>query len=153
MVEEFYQNMKMTDGCYFIGNRKGCETMNNLGLGGRVYGVTPITTKSGVSMTKFRLQVSRYKKDAFYIEVIAFDKNAEFIAQHVKDGSGVFVSGKLDEETWMKDDVKQYRLKLLADRIEFLPSIQKKEVTDTDNTNGVNVDEPAVEPEEKTIPF
>lgn len=101
--------------------------MNTVGMGGRVYGVEQITTKSGASMVKFRLQSSRYKKDAFYVDVITFDKSADFISQHVKDGSGVFVSGKLDEDAWEKDGVKQRRLKIVADRVEFLPTTPKKD--------------------------
>lgn len=118
--------------------------MNSVAFGGRVYGVTQVTTKSGVSMTKFRLQVSRFKKEAMYIEVVSFDKNADFINNHVKEGSGVFVSGKLDEDTWMKDDVKQYRLKVVADRVEFLPTNQKKD--DVDNTDGAAKDETVTPP-------
>lgn len=101
--------------------------MNSVGLGGRVYGVESIATKKGGSMVKFRLQINRYKKDAFYVDVVSFDKNADFVQQHVKDGSGVFVSGKLDEDMWEKDEVKHRRLKLIADRVEFLPTNQKKD--------------------------
>lgn len=102
--------------------------MNTVGMGGRVYGVEQINTKTGASMVKCRLQASRYKKDAFYVEVIAFDKNADFMIKHVKEGSGVFISGKLDEDTWDgKDGAKMRKLKIVADRVEFLPSTQKKD--------------------------
>lgn len=120
--------------------------MNSVAFGGRVYGVTQVTTKSGVSMTKFRLQVSRFKKEAMYIDVVSFDKNADFVNNHVKEGSGVFVAGKLDEDTWMKDEVKQYRLKVVADRVEFLPVNQKKDAADADNNDGATKDEVVTPP-------
>jgi len=113
--------------------------MNNVGMGGRVYGLENIATKSGASMAKFRLQMPRYKKDAFYIDVISFDKNADFVNQHVKEGSGVFVSGKLDEDSWEKDGTKQRRLKIIADRVEFLPINQKKQESGNSETDDSSV--------------
>lgn len=106
--------------------------MNTVALGGRVYGVETFATKNGGKMSKFRLQVARYKKDAMYMDVVAFDKNADFVEQFVKEGSGVSISGKLDLEQWQKDgeEKKNYRWKVLADRVEFLPSNKKPEDKD-----------------------
>ena len=111
--------------------------MNTVAFGGRVYGVSQVTTKSGVLLSKFRIQIQRYKKDSFYLEVNCFDKNAEFVNNHVQDGCGVFVTGKLDEDKWTKDDVQHSRMRIIADRVEFLPTNQKKDAADADNTNGV----------------
>lgn len=115
--------------------------MNSVALGGRVYGVESIVTKSGASMVKFRLQVQRYKKEAFYVDIVSFDKNADFVQQYVKDGSGVFVSGKLDEDFWEKEDVKHRKLKLIADRVEFLPNTQKKETVKDESETKVTTQE------------
>lgn len=100
--------------------------MNTICLGGRVYGIKKINTSSGTPMSKFRLQISRYKGEAFYVDVVSFDKNAEFVEKHVKEGSGVVVSGKIDEETWDKDGITQRRIKVISDRVDFLPIAGKK---------------------------
>ncbi len=66
------------------------------------------TTPNGASVCGFSVAVNRVYKDAngeqredvSYIDCSAWGKLGEMIAQYAKKGSGVLVSGRLDQRSW-----------------------------------------------------
>lgn len=66
------------------------------------------TTPNGASVCSFSVAVNRVYKDAngeqredvSYIDCSAWGKLGEMIAQYAKKGSGVLVSGRLDQRSW-----------------------------------------------------
>ena len=66
------------------------------------------TTPNGASVCSFSVAVNRVYKDASgeqredvsYIDCSAWGKLGEMISQYAKKGSGVLVSGRLDQRSW-----------------------------------------------------
>jgi single-strand DNA-binding protein len=87
--------------------------INNLSLTGRTTSDIELKqTKSGVNACMFTLAVRKNYKDASgeygtnFINCVAFDKTAEFLANYVKKGHIVGVEGELNQRTFQdKNDV------------------------------------------------
>jgi single-strand DNA-binding protein len=60
------------------------------------------TTQSGQMVAKFSLAVRQPKKDApaFWVKVEVWGKQAEYVANYLKKGASVCVTGQVAEETW-----------------------------------------------------
>lgn len=78
-------------------------------------------TVKATSVAKFRLAVDDpYKKDSvLYIDVEAWDKQAEFTEKWLKKGKGVIVDGRLCMDSWEKDGKKETKLFVKAQDIRF----------------------------------
>ena len=73
------------------------------------------------SVAKMRLAIDdAYKKDAtIYIDVEAWDKQAEFAQKWLKKGKGVIVDGRLCMDSWEKDGKKETKLYVKSQDIRF----------------------------------
>lgn len=60
-----------------------------------------------------------WEDDPFYMDCEIWNEPAKVINQYCKKGSKLFVSGKLKKESWEKDGVKHYRVKLRVEDFEF----------------------------------
>lgn len=63
------------------------------------------TTQSGQMVSKFSLAVRQPKKQgqdqaAFWVKVEVWGKQAEYVANYLKKGSSVCVTGQVAEESW-----------------------------------------------------
>jgi single-strand DNA-binding protein len=60
------------------------------------------TTQSGQMVAKFSLAVRQPKKDApaFWVKVEVWGKQAEYVANYLKKGNSVCVTGQVAEESW-----------------------------------------------------
>ncbi len=75
------------------------------------------TTPNGASVCSFSVAVNRIYKDAngeqredvSFIDCSAWGKLGEMIAQYAKKGSGVLVSGRLDQRSWEDKTTGQKR--------------------------------------------
>jgi single-strand DNA-binding protein len=78
-------------------------------------------TVKASKVTKFRLAVDDpYKKDSvLYIDVEAWDKQAEFATKWLKKGKGVIVDGRLCMDSWEKDGKKESKIFVKAADIRF----------------------------------
>lgn len=87
-------------------------------------------TPSGVSVASFGLAVDdSYTKDGtrtertVFVDVDAWSKLADLMAQYTKKGSPVLVEGKLQMDEWEdKTGARRTRLKVRAERVQFLES-------------------------------
>ena len=70
------------------------------------------TTKSGKSVASFTVAVNSAKDKVTYYNCSAWEKTAELINEYAKKGSGIFVVGSPDIQTYEKDGVKQSRLEV-----------------------------------------
>jgi single-strand DNA-binding protein len=87
-------------------------------------------TPSGSSVTELRMAVNRVwtgrdgdrKEETLFIDVTAWDRQAEICCQYLKKGSQVHIEGSLKMDSW--DDKttgeKRSKIKVLADRVQFL---------------------------------
>lgn len=83
-------------------------------------------SKSGVSYVGFRVAVNRPftgadgKREADFIDCVAWRTTADFIAKHFKKGQGIALSGRLEIRSYeAQDGSKRSQTRVVADRVEF----------------------------------
>jgi len=78
-------------------------------------------TESGTSIANMRLAINGKRDgDVTYIDVVAFDKQAEACAKHLAKGRKVGVSGRLSYSEWEADDGSKRSKHEVIGRVEFL---------------------------------
>ena len=85
-------------------------------------------TSGGSGVGSFGIAVNeKYKKDGEWVEKVGFfdvtvwGKQAENCAEYLNKGSLVFVSGKLDYQTWETDTgEKKSKVQVVANTVQFL---------------------------------
>ena len=87
------------------------------------------TTPNGAPVCSFSVAVNRTYKDASgeqredvsYIDCSAWNRLGEMINQYAKKGSGVLVSGRLDQRSFEgKDGVKRSRVEIVVEDFNFV---------------------------------
>ncbi len=99
--------------------------MNNVSLAGRMTRDCELKyTQDGKAIGNFTLAINkRYKKDeANFINCVAFGKTAELIAEYVRKGHLLGVTGSIETSSWEKDGQKHYKTEVAVDQITFLQS-------------------------------
>ena len=94
-------------------------------------------TPNGNAVLDFSLAVNeRYKQDNTYkekvhfIDITAWDRLAENIAKYLGKGSPILIEGRLSQDRWEKDGIKNSKLKVIAERMQMLgnnPNMKKEE--------------------------
>lgn len=93
---------------------------------------------SGKAVGELRLAVSRrYKtatgeerEEACFVSVVVWGRQAETCGQYLGKGSSVLVEGRLNYEEWEKDGQKHNRLRVVADRVQFMGAPKRAEFSD-----------------------
>ena len=133
--------------------------MNRVCLIGRLTAKPELrTTSNNLSTTRFTLAVNRNfsnangEREADFISIVAWRKQAENICQYLDKGSLVSVEGRIQTGSFDdKDGNKRYTTDVVADQVNFLESksqrsanAQNSDVTpydyQTTSSNDVNVD-------------
>lgn len=90
-------------------------------------------TYGGTSVCKFVLAVSRNRKmnekweeETSFIDVQAWGKLAEFVADKLTKGKQVTVQGSLRQERWESNGEKKQRVIVVADNIQ-LPFVREEQ--------------------------
>ncbi len=85
------------------------------------------TTSSGISVTSFRIAVSRrysageQQQQADFINIVCWRKTAEFVTKYFNKGKPILVRGTLQTRTWTdNNDVKHYETEVVADEVSFV---------------------------------
>ena len=88
------------------------------------------TTPNGSSVCSFSVAVNRVyrdsngeqKEDVSFIDCSAWGKLAEMISQYAKKGSGVLVSGRLDQRSWEDKNGggKRSRVEIVVEDFNFV---------------------------------
>lgn len=88
------------------------------------------TTPNGASVCSFSVAVNRVyrdsggeqREDVSYIDCSAWGKLGEMISQYAKKGSGVLVSGRLDQRSWEDKEThqKRSRVEIVAEDFNFV---------------------------------
>lgn len=85
---------------------------------------------SGIAVTSFSVATNRVYKDkngvkqesVDYHNVVAFNRQAEIIAQYLHKGSSVYIEGRIQTRSWDdKDGKKQYRTEIITENMQFGP--------------------------------
>ena len=83
---------------------------------------------NGVSVASFGLAVDEQKKKdgaaprPCFVDIVAWDKQADVCAQYLRKGSRVLVEGRVQMDEWTDKEsgAKRTKLRVRADRIHFL---------------------------------
>jgi single-strand DNA-binding protein len=87
-------------------------------------------TQGGLSVCNFGIANNKKigEKDvACFVDVSAFGKQADAIAQYLKKGNKICVIGRLELEQWEKDGERKSKHKIVCDRFEFVDGPKDRE--------------------------
>ncbi|MGA1847273.1 single-stranded DNA-binding protein [Deferribacter abyssi] len=84
-------------------------------------------SKEAYYVAKFTVAINRKWKskdgqtneETTYVGVEAFGRLAEFVGEYFVKGMPIFVEGRLKLDRWEKDGIKNSKLKVIADSIQF----------------------------------
>lgn len=100
--------------------------INKSVLGGRLTADTELRyTQSGASVCSFTVAVNRKfdRETTDFINCVAWNKTAEFIAKYFKKGSSICVTGSIQVRTWEDNNgAKRYATELIVDDAYFVDS-------------------------------
>ena len=71
---------------------------------------------------KFRTQQGEDKEETCFVSVEVWGRQAETCGEYLSKGSPLLVEGRLKYEEWEKDGRKNSRLKVVAERTQFVGS-------------------------------
>jgi len=106
------------------------------------------TTPNGASVCSFSVAVNRVykdsngeqKEDVSFIDCSAWGRLAEIINQYAKKGSGVLVSGRLDQRSFEgKDGVRRSRTEIVAEDFKFIGGVPSNNDSGTSNFGAANM--------------
>lgn len=83
------------------------------------------------SMTKFSVAVDKDKDGTMYFNCASWGSVAKFVAQYLKKGALVIVSGKFAIRDWEKDGKKGTSLDVSVDHLDSVKTEKKSDADDT----------------------
>ena len=94
-------------------------------------------TQNDKAVTTFTLAVNRqYEKDkADFINIIAWNKLAEFVSRYFSKGRQVAIVGRLQVRDYEKDGKKVYLTEVIAEECYFADSKKEIEINYTEDDN------------------
>ncbi|MDO9543235.1 MAG: single-stranded DNA-binding protein [Kiritimatiellia bacterium] len=95
-------------------------------------------TQTGKAIADLNLAINRryktssgeLKEDTCFVNIVAWERQAELAGEYLRKGSSVIVEGALRLDQWEANGEKRSRLRVVADRIQFLDRLKKGEVGD-----------------------
>ena len=93
---------------------------------------------SGKAVAEMRMAINRRyktstgeeKDETCFVNVVVWGRQAESCGQYLSKGSAVFVEGRLQYEEWEKEGQKNSRLRVVADRVQFMGAPKRAEFGD-----------------------
>jgi single-strand DNA-binding protein len=76
-----------------------------------------VTTLGVAVNRRFQDKSGEWRDDTCFIDVEAWGKTAERCAETLKKGQPVFVEGRLKQDSWERDGVKQSKIRISADTV------------------------------------
>lgn len=76
---------------------------------------------------------SKDKPETCFLDVVAWGKQADFVAQYFRKGKAILVEGRLKQETWEKDGKQNSKHLLVAERVSFIGSSDNQTTADNEN--------------------
>ena len=101
-------------------------------------------TPAGVSVVSFSIAVNEKWKDkqgnrqesVEWINLQAWQKSADILAQYVSKGSKIYIEGKMKTEMWEDDGIKKYKTFVEIKEFEFLSNKQQGQQQPQQDDNG-----------------
>ena len=120
-------------------------TMNRVFLAGNLTRDPEIRySQTGKAVADLNLAVNRrykttsgeLKEDTCFVNIVAWDRQAELAGEYLRKGSAILVEGSLRLDQWESNGEKRSRLRVVADRIQFLDRLKKTEAGDVPEDHG-----------------
>lgn len=83
-------------------------------------GGTPVTEVGLAVHDRRKNQNGEWIDETTFVDVTFWGRTAEVAAEYLSKGSPVFVEGRLKLDTWEKDGQKNYKLRVVCDRMQLL---------------------------------
>jgi len=84
-------------------------------------------TPNGAAVASFGLAVNRkykqgddWKEEVCYVDITVWGKQGENCAQYLSKGSGAFIEGRLNYQSWESDGQRRNKLEVVANNVQFL---------------------------------
>lgn len=95
-------------------------------------------TQGGKAIADLNLAINRrykassgeLKEDTCFVNIVAWERQAELAGEYLRKGSSVLIEGSLRLDQWEANGEKRSRLRVVADRIQFLDRLKKSEKGD-----------------------
>ena len=116
-----------------------------------------MATETGKSVTRFSLAVERDfstgdEKETDFINIVAWNKTAEFITRYFTKGKQMLVRGSLQIRKWKtKEGENRYSTEVIADKVYFCGDKEKASQNENNVTN--NDDFTEVSESDGDLPF
>lgn len=88
---------------------------------------TPVTEVGLAVNDRRKSQSGEWIDETTFVEVTFWGRTAEVACEYLSKGSPVFIEGRLKLDSWEKDGQKNYKLRVVCERMQLLgsPSSQK----------------------------
>jgi single-strand DNA-binding protein len=105
---------------------------------------------SGTAVANFGLATNRVyttqdgerKEEVCFVEIVTWAKTAENCANYLSKGRPVFIEGRLQYDSWETEDgQKRSRLKVVADRVQFLGGRREEGAPGAEEMGGLEADD------------
>lgn len=106
---------------------------------------TRYTQTTNTQVTSFTLAVNRRfvkegEQQADFINIVAWNKTAEFVSKYFKKGQQVGVIGRIQTRTWDDDQgQKHYVTEVIAEEVYFADSKKEGQAETTNTTNDFEI--------------
>ena len=106
---------------------------------------TRYTQTTNTQVTSFTLAVNRRfvkegEQQADFINIVAWNKTAEFVSKYFKKGQQVGVIGRIQTRTWDDDQgQKHYVTEVIAEEVYFADSKKEGQADTTNTTNDFEI--------------
>lgn len=81
---------------------------------------TPVCNFSLALNSKQKTSSGEYREEVSFINIVAFGKTGENVAEYLSKGSRAIVTGRLKQERWEKDGRNFSAVKVIAAMVTFL---------------------------------
>lgn len=90
--------------------------------------------QSGMAVTEVGLAVNDRRKDqsgnwieeTTFVDVTLWGRTAEIAGEYLTKGSPVLIEGRLKLDTWEKDGKKNYKMRVVGEKMQLIPTGQGK---------------------------
>jgi len=107
--------------------------MNNITIHGRLT-ADPVkrTTTSDKTVVNFSLADNYGKAEPIFWDCEAWGNQALTLSEHCRKGDQLIISGQIRNESWEKDGIKKYKLKVNVTAFGFVGGKDKSALPDTE---------------------
>jgi len=85
---------------------------------------------------KYKLASGEEREETCFVGVVVWGKQGEACGQYLSKGSPLLVEGRLQYDEWEKDGQKHNRLRVVADRTQFIGAPKRAEYSDSADSSG-----------------